>query len=131
MHLLDIDPSALKIQHFNETLETFRHSSDEEKREFISLYLTDEDLDVYKDADTKKLIEVVHSNLSIIGVISRLERKAKVSRYLQKKKRRIWRKKINYDCRKKVADNRLRVKGKFVTREQACAMLGIEICTQE
>lgn len=77
------------------------------------------------------MIEVVHSNLSIIGVISRLERKAKVSRYLQKKKRRIWRKKINYDCRKKVADNRLRVKGKFVTREQACAMLGIDTCTQE
>jgi hypothetical protein len=36
------------------------------------------------------------------------------------RKRRIWRKKINYDCRKKVADNRLRVKGKFVTKEQAC-----------
>jgi hypothetical protein len=31
------------------------------------------------------------------------------------RKKRIWRKKINYDCRKKVADNRLRVKGKFVT----------------
>jgi hypothetical protein len=32
------------------------------------------------------------------------------------RKRRIWKKKINYDCRKKVADNRLRIKGKFVTR---------------
>jgi hypothetical protein len=30
-----------------------------------------------------------------------------------------------------VADNRLRVKGKFVTRQQACAMLGIELCSQE
>jgi hypothetical protein len=30
-----------------------------------------------------------------------------------------------------VADSRLRVKGKFVTREQACEMLGIELCSQE
>lgn len=36
------------------------------------------------------------------------------------RKRRIWRKKVSYDCRKKVADGRLRIKGKFVTREQAC-----------
>jgi len=43
------------------------------------------------------------------------------------RKRRIWKKKINYDCRKKVADNRLRIKGKFVTREQACEMLGVEL----
>jgi hypothetical protein len=41
-----------------------------------------------------------------------------VDKYLQKKKGRVWKKKINYDCRKKVADNRLRVKGKFVTKEQ-------------
>ena len=44
---------------------------------------------------------------------------------MEKKKRRVWQKKINYDCRKKVADCRLRVKGKFVTYEQACEQLGI------
>ncbi len=55
-------------------------------------------------------------NLRPFGVISWLERQNKVSRYLQKKKRRIWNKKINYDCRKKVAENRLRIKGKFVTQ---------------
>lgn len=32
---------------------------------------------------------------------------------------------MSYDCRKKVADSRLRIKGKFVTREQVCEMLGI------
>jgi hypothetical protein len=40
-------------------------------------------------------------------------------KYLEKKKRRIWRKKVNYDCRKKVADGRLRIKGKLVTFDQA------------
>lgn len=47
---------------------------------------------------------------------------------------RKWRKKVSYDCRKKVADSRLRIKGKFVTREQVCSQLGItdlEIYTGE
>lgn len=39
---------------------------------------------------------------------------------------RKWRKKVSYDCRKKVADSRLRIKGKFVTREQVCSQLGVE-----
>lgn len=46
-------------------------------------------------------------------------------KYLDKKKRRVWQKKVNYDCRKKVADCRLRIKGKFVTYKQACQKLGI------
>jgi len=41
------------------------------------------------------------------------------------RKLRKWRKKVSYDCRKKVADSRLRIKGKFVTREQVCEQLGI------
>ncbi len=32
---------------------------------------------------------------------------------------------MSYDCRKKVADSRLRIKGKFVTREQVREQLGI------
>ena len=68
-------------------------------------------------------------NLRPMGVISWLERRNKVYKYLSKKKRRIWNKKINYDCRKKVAENRLRIKGKFVTQEQACQMLGIKETT--
>lgn len=43
----------------------------------------------------------------------------------KKKRRRVWRKKVNYDCRKKVADGRLRIKGKFVTYEQAREQLGM------
>ena len=40
------------------------------------------------------------------------------------RKLRKWRKKVSYDCRKKVADSRLRIKGKFVTRVQVCEQLG-------
>lgn len=52
-------------------------------------------------------------------------------KFKNKKSRRSWRKKINYDCRKKVADSRLRVKGKFVTREQACNILGVDEASDE
>lgn len=47
------------------------------------------------------------------------ERSQKVKRYLQKKMRRKWNKKINYHSRKKVADTRPRFKGRFVSVEQA------------
>lgn len=49
----------------------------------------------------------------------------KLVKYMEKKKRRVWQKKVNYDCRKKVADGRLRIKGKFVTHEQAREQLGV------
>jgi hypothetical protein len=58
-----------------------------------------------------------------IGTLTIEERKAKIEKYLEKKKRRTWNKRVNYDCRKKVADNRLRIKGRFVTKDQAFSML--------
>ena len=59
-----------------------------------------------------------------IGTLTIEERRAKIEKYLQKRKQRTWNKKISYDCRKKVADSRLRVKGRFVTKNQAFSMLG-------
>eukprot|EP01017_Pseudomicrothorax_dubius_P030864 TRINITY_DN3880_c0_g1_i3.p1 TRINITY_DN3880_c0_g1~~TRINITY_DN3880_c0_g1_i3.p1 ORF type:complete len:490 (-),score=90.36 TRINITY_DN3880_c0_g1_i3:65-1534(-) len=44
------------------------------------------------------------------------ERKAKIERY--KQKRRIWLKKIAYDCRKRVADSRMRIKGRFISKKE-------------
>lgn len=85
MHLLDFEPLHLKIEHFQQTLEVNSSASNEEKRAFICSYLTDDDLEEYEEADLEKLISRVIHNLRLIGTISRLERKAKVSRYLQKK----------------------------------------------
>lgn len=69
-----------------------------------------------------------HINLSSstrkIGTLTVEERRIKIEKYLQKRKKRTWSKKISYDCRKRVADSRLRIKGRFVTKDQAFAMLG-------
>jgi len=53
-----------------------------------------------------------------IGIYTLEERKARVARFQAKRGRRVWRKKIKYDCRKKLADNRPRVKGRFVRRDE-------------
>ena len=53
-----------------------------------------------------------------IGPLTTEEREMKIQKYLNKKKRRSYEKKISYLCRKKVADNRIRVKGRFVKKEE-------------
>ena len=51
-----------------------------------------------------------------IGNMTLQERYIKIKRYKGKKENRIWKKKISYDCRKQVADKRLRIKGRFVSK---------------
>lgn len=58
-----------------------------------------------------------------IGNLSLNERKQKLDIYFEKKKKRKWNRRVEYDCRKKVAEKRLRFKGKFVTKEQAKALI--------
>lgn len=49
----------------------------------------------------------------------------KIVNYLRKKNRRSQKNKFCYKCRKQVAEKRLRIKGRFVTSEQAFEILGI------
>lgn len=58
-------------------------------------------------------------------VLSKAERQAKIDLYREKRKRRIFSKKVSYDCRKKVADQRIRIKGRFVTKTQALELLAL------
>lgn len=53
-----------------------------------------------------------------VGAYTLEERAALVAKFHSKRGRRIWRKKIKYDCRKKLADKRPRLKGRFVTQEE-------------
>jgi hypothetical protein len=50
---------------------------------------------------------------------------SKVQHYLHKKRNKATSKKFCYKCRKQVAEKRLRIKGRFVTKLQAFEILGL------
>jgi hypothetical protein len=59
---------------------------------------------------------LTHSNMNIkVGVYTRAERVERIQRFRQRKQSRIWKRQIKYDCRKRLADTRPRVKGRFVS----------------
>ena len=45
---------------------------------------------------------------------------------MRKKRVKTQNKKFTYECRKQVAEKRLRIKGRFVTKQQAFEILGIK-----
>jgi len=59
-----------------------------------------------------------------IGIYTREERSAIIHRFREKRKRRVWKKKIRYFCRKNLADRRVRVKGRFVKSAAAVKAAG-------
>lgn len=61
-----------------------------------------------------------------IGPLTESQRLAKVRHYLFKKLNKgLESNKHTYTCRKRVAEKRLRIKGRFVTKEQAFEILGL------
>lgn len=66
----------------------------------------------------KKYQDVYNKN-GFIGIYSPNERAAIIARFHRKRQNRVWNKKIRYNCRKDLADRRLRIKGRFVKRDSA------------
>lgn len=52
-----------------------------------------------------------------VGVYTHEERRKLIDKFLRKRDKRIWRKRVKYNVRKNFADSRLRVKGRFVRKE--------------
>ena len=57
-----------------------------------------------------------------VGAYSPDSRKVRIERFLQKRNPRMWSKTIKYDVRKNFADSRLRVKGRFVRKQDELMM---------
>lgn len=57
-----------------------------------------------------------------VGAYSPESRKVRIDRFLAKRNHRVWCKTIKYDVRKNFADSRLRVKGRFVRKEDELLM---------
>lgn len=57
------------------------------------------------------------ATLARIGAYTVEERKARVALFMEKRKARVWSKRVSYECRQKLADGRVRVKGRFVKRD--------------
>ena len=61
------------------------------------------------------MLQVYNKN-GRIGIYTPAERAAIIQKFNAKRARRVWNKKIRYNCRKNLADRRMRVKGRFVKR---------------
>jgi len=57
-----------------------------------------------------------------IGIYTPKQRSKLLSRWHAKRERRVWRKKIRYNCRKNLADTRIRIKGRFVKAKEVAAV---------
>jgi hypothetical protein len=61
-------------------------------------------------------MEQVYNKNGRIGIYTPAERAAIIQKFNAKRARRVWNKKIRYNCRKNLADRRMRIKGRFVKR---------------
>ena len=57
-----------------------------------------------------------------VGAYSPESRKIRIERFMKKRNHRVWTKSVKYDVRKNFADSRLRVKGRFVKKEDELLM---------
>jgi len=64
----------------------------------------------------------VDSPADWVGAYSPESRKLRIERFMAKRNHRVWVKKVKYDVRKNFADSRLRVKGRFVKKEDELFM---------
>lgn len=79
------------------------------------------DPNLKSNIDSNGLLEVERPD-GWVGAYSPDSRKMRIERFLEKRNHRVWTKSVKYDVRKNFADSRLRVKGRFVKKEDELLM---------
>lgn len=67
------------------------------------------------------------NRMDTIGIYTPEERKRRIERFWEKRRSRVWTKKVKYDVRKNFADSRIRVKGRFVKKEDEISILSSSV----
>ncbi|CAD8195924.1 unnamed protein product [Paramecium pentaurelia] len=126
-------PAPSNVNNHLEEL-TMRFSPSIKQDDFISNYVKKDDLlrikvglcdEILNDEETLKFEDWVENLCTSTNYesLKEMARKQKVNRYLEKKHNRTYERKVHYHIRQKVAEDRLRIKGRFVTWGQALKML--------
>ena len=76
------------------------------------------------------LLQKPFMSLKKIGPLTIEERNQKIQRFREKRARRQFAKKISYACRKTVADGRVRVKGRFITKAEAAKLKELQASSE-
>lgn len=79
------------------------------------------DPNLHSSVDEHGLLQVERPD-GWIGAYSPESRRVRIERFLKKRNVRVWTKTVKYDVRKNFADTRLRVKGRFVKKEDESLM---------
>ena len=99
-------------------------STDESEEKRLTLSRTSSHL-IKKKSFEPSSMDSLNSFKGFVGPLTKKERLHKVLRHLQRKRMKSQMKKFCYKCRKQVAEKRLRIKGRFVTKKQAFEILGL------
>lgn len=71
----------------------------------------------------RKYLPRVEKVEGMIGIYDREERKKRLARFVEKRNARVWTREVQYDSRKLFADKRVRVRGRFVRRDDEIEVL--------
>jgi hypothetical protein len=118
--------AASQEEYYSENEEYDGLGDDNEEQEYVVVSgsgrprsLSDPNIQI--TFDTNGLMSLI-SPPDWVGAYSPRSRKLRVQRFVEKRDHRVWVKKVKYDVRKNFADSRLRVKGRFVKKEDESLM---------